>query len=72
MKTALAPLAAFVLIHPGVKKKEKKNPKCQIFVYEIHGIHVNSEKKNFLVTTYSSRMIKINTKILSWHLNFIQ
>lgn len=24
MKTALAPLAAFVLIHPGVKKKEKK------------------------------------------------
>lgn len=43
-----------------------------MFGYEIHGSHDTSEKKNFLIITYSSSMIKINTKTLSWHLNFIQ
>ena len=43
-----------------------------MFGYEIHGIRDTSEKKNFLIITHSSSMIKINTKTLSWHLNFIQ
>lgn len=36
-----------------------------MFGYEIHGIHDTSEKKNFLIITYSSIMIKLNTKPLS-------
>lgn len=30
------------------------------------------EKKSFLIITYSSSMIKKNTKTFSWHLNFTQ